>query len=291
VNASIEPRQPDELDLRRSLRLILKSWRLLLMFCLAAVIAAVAINLFQPLEYSASAALRIPGYALKTTVGDDLLLSEEVQKAVLGTAGVGADVLRRTVISSDKKNSTLYVITVTAPSSRQAVLEADAWADEGVKWIRQQLITSNRAWLNKSKADLESSELDLLHFLDSHGLADYSILDLRAYEGMIDPSVYGSESGREPLSLPSATRSELRKLLRAQSNAASVYTNALDSFVQVQSQLQTNSPSVLSHGRISSSPNRSLAATLLKTSLSALVISLLAGVGFVLFREWWKAAP
>jgi hypothetical protein len=277
----------DELDIRMYLERLIPHWPFLLGVSLASAIVTVAINILLPPVYEATAVLTIPVYATNDVYAANLLLSDGIYQSVLANHDVGADILDRLKIKADNKDEATYRITVQAPTASQAVLEADAWAEESIKWVRQRLISADRSWMNKTRSDLESAETDLLQFLDSHGLEGYSILELRYYEGMYAPDVFPA-TAEEPLTLPSAVRLELRKLLRTQSNAASAYADALNRYQEHLLALQTNSPAVVNSPQTPEEPVRPQALQVLKSSALALVLGFMAGIVLVLLLTWWK---
>jgi capsular polysaccharide biosynthesis protein len=278
----------DDLDLRIYLKRITPQWPFLLFISLASAVITAAVNLLLPPVYEATAVLTIPAYATNDAYAANLLLSDGIYQAVLAKQGVGADILDRVKIKADNRDEATYRITVQAPTASQAALEANAWAEESIKWVKQRLISVDRAWMNKTKSDLESAESDLLQFLDSHGLNAYSILELRYYEGMYAPDVFPASAGEGPLALHSAVRLELRKLLRAQSNAASAYADALDRYQKHQLALQTDSPGIVNRAETTEEPIRPQILPVAKSSLIALVLGFLAGIILILFRAWWK---
>jgi hypothetical protein len=278
----------DELDLRIYLKRLIPHWPFLLFVSLASAVVTAAVDLLMPPVYEATAVLTIPVYATNDIYTANLLLSDGIYQAVLAKQGVGADIQDRLKIRADNKDEATYRIIVQATTASQAALEANAWAEESIKWVKQRLISVDRAWMNKTRSDLESAESDLYQFLDSHGLNAYSILELRYYEGMYAPDVFTPAAAEEPLALHSTVRLELRKLLRAQSNASSAYADALDRFQKHQLALQTNSPSIVNRAETPEEPVRPQILSIAKSSLIALVVGFLAGIIIILFLAWWK---
>jgi uncharacterized protein involved in exopolysaccharide biosynthesis len=278
----------DDLDLRIYLKKIIHHWPFLLFLSLAAAILTVAINFILPPVYEATAVLVIPQYATNDVYSANLLQSDAVYKAVLAQPNIGAEILDRITITADQEDKVTYSITVQASNPSQAVLETNTWAEEGIKWIKQRLINSDRAWVNKTKEGMESADRDLLQFLDANGLNAYSVIDLRFYEGTYSPDEYTPVELQEPLALKASVRIELRNLLRAQSNAAGIYADALDRYNRHQMQLQVNSPVIIRHAQNPDEPVRPQLPSVLKNALLALVLALAAGIVIILAGDWWK---
>src|SRR4030042_3877386 len=83
---------------------------------------------------------------------------------------------------------------------------------------------------------------------------------------------------QEPLALNASVRVEFRKLLRAQSNAATAYSDARDRFDAHQLNLQTNSPIIVNHALPPEEPIRPQVLSVVKNAAIAMVLALMAGI-------------
>jgi hypothetical protein len=278
----------DDLNLRFYLEKFSRQWAILAAFCLAAVIPTAVISWLNPPEYSATVVVTIPAYATGEIYAANLLQNDDIIEAVQAVSGMAPNVIRRITITPDVKDKITFRITDRARSAEQAAREANAWADEGIKWIRQNLLNNDRTWLKKSQDALNSADDKLLKFLDAHELNQYSLIDLRVYEGMIAASDVASAFGAEPIALNAPVREELRGLLRDQANAAGNYSDAMDKFNKQQLQIQTNSPLILNRAQPPLRPINPQPMQTIKYSALALFFGLLAGILFLLMAEWWK---
>ncbi|MBN1439869.1 MAG: hypothetical protein JW929_10710 [Anaerolineales bacterium] len=278
----------DTLDLRVYVGRIIHRWPFLLFLSLATAIITFVGSYLLPPVYEATAVLTIPGYATNEVYSANLLMSESIHKAVLTKPDIGADILDRITITADKDDKVTYSITVKANNPSQAVLEANTWAEEGIKWIKQKLQNSERAWMNRTKAELEATELELLQFLEVNGLSEYSLIDIRFFEGTYSPNEYVPVVFPEPLDLNASDRAELRILMRAQSNAAEMYAEALDRYSRHQMQLQVNGPMIINHAQIPDEAASPQFLSVMKNAALALVLTSAIGIFIILLWGWWK---
>jgi hypothetical protein len=278
----------DDLDLRKHLQRIFNSWRFLVPVMFVAALVTAGVELFLPPVYTASAVVVVPAYATNGIDPTDYLKSEDIRDAVLAKPGIRADIVSRLNIAADRQSESIFRITVTDSDPDRAALGANTWAEEGIKWVKQKLLSADRSWLNKTEDDLTEADRKLLLFLESNGLNVYSIIDLRIYEGMYSAGDFTPASAEEPLVLRLSVRRQLRSLLRAQSNASQTYNDAQERYRQHQLMLQTNSPTILINATPASAPVRPRILSVLRDAGLAAVLGLLAGVILVLAWDWWK---
>lgn len=277
----------DDLHLHAYLSILFRYWPVLLIFVLAAGIPAAVISATGRPVYEATAVVALPGYCTGDAYSKHFLLFDGIRDAVELNPDIPPGVDKRITVTTIERDRYLYRITGSAPSAEQAALEANTWADETIKWYRQKLLSSSRAWLNKVQADLIAEDQKLLDFLQTHGLDGYSLVDLRMYEGLTGPSDFDYPSSGEPLQLSPTLRQELRALLRSQSFAAGKYSDAVQTYTQLQLQLQTDSPAVLNLAQPPNHPLESPVAQTAKNAALAAALGLIVGILAVLFREWW----
>ncbi len=267
---------------------ISRSWLILAFFCLAAVVPTAIISLLTTPQYKATAVVSIPAYLLGDAPITDLLQNDDIIQTIKAEQGMAPDVAKQISITSDKWGKSIFQINARARRADQAAAEANAWADASIQWLEQNFLNPNRVWLKKTQNDLNDADAKLLEFLEAHDLNQYSLIDIRIYEGMLAPTDFNYPSGGVPLELNPSVREPLRGLLRTQSNAAANYSDALDSYNKHQLQLQINGPAVLNRAQppAYSAPRQPQQA--LKYSAFALLIGLVAGILVILVAGWWK---
>ncbi len=222
-----------DVNLRGFLARIIHRWPFFGALCLLAVVPTVILTLLTHPVYEATAVLSIPSYATNDTYSANILLNDNIIKAVGSKPGMASDILTHIIINADNKDKTTYRITVQADSGAQAALEANTWAEQGIRWISQNLLGQDRPWANKTRTDLKNADQKLLDFLEAQNLTQYSLIDLRIYEGLYSPGDFSSYTPPlEPLDLSSDTHLELGNLLRDELNAANNYADAVKSAQQ-----------------------------------------------------------
>jgi uncharacterized protein involved in exopolysaccharide biosynthesis len=290
LNTIEKTSRDEDIQLRKYLEQILARWPFLLILTLAAAILALVINMLIPPVYSATAVISIPAYINGNASNVNLLQSDDILSAVKEKPGIPNDILDHLTIAADDQDRTTLRITVEANTGEQAALEANTWAEEGIKWLKQNYLNPNRQWVTKTKADLESADRALLDFLKVHNLDQYTLIDIRIYEGMYSPDSSELAGAPSPLELSSEVRLQLRSLLRAQGNAAGLYSDALDNYNKRQLQIQSNGPAVLQRAIVPDKPPQHQTLTLIKYMVLAAAMGLLAGIVFVLIWDWWRSS-
>jgi hypothetical protein len=215
-------------------------------------------------------------------------MSDGILEAVQARPGIAPDVDSRVELTVERDQLTCR-ITARAPEGDQAALEANAWAEESIKWIRQSIGSADRSWLKKTRDDLTQADRALLEFLDRQGLGGYSLIDLRYYEGMISPNDFNYIPAAVGPNLGVSVREELRQLLRDQANAANLFSDAQDRYNKHQLQLQTNSPEILSSAQPPNHPIHPQPMFTFRNTALAAFFGAIAGMLFILAQEWWKA--
>jgi len=278
----------DDLDLRYPVKKILGRWWILLAFALAAAAPAAIVSLLIQPEYEATAVLAIPSYITGDSIYSTVLMNDEIHQAVLAQAGVSSGVAGRITVAGNPKDRLIYRVTGLSSDPKQAALEANAWAEECINWIRQEYLEFERTWMEKTRNDMDEAERQLLDFIAAHGLSEYSMNDLLFYEGIISPSMYDYPSTGEPLNLSAAVRQELRTLLRNLSDAESAYAAARKTFTEHQTQFQSDSPAVTNRARTPERPIHPQPAYALTNAALAALAGIIAGILFILVADWWK---
>jgi len=291
----------DEIDLREIVLTLLKGWKTILLMTVLVGGAAFVYSKFQTPVYEASAQVLVdPSIYPSTTTTTTLLLNETVRQKTAEIMDVSINALPETnpmvlknqgslysmTVEAESTDKTLFTISVQAPSAREAMQIANAWAEAGLADIEEKALLplAVEAETQSAQADADRALVD---YLKKNNLDQLTWSDLEILTGIGLAGNVLTPSTPDWPQISSEQRLSIAALMQAKLDADVAYEQARNQSIQVRAAFAVKPPAVFNYAIAPENPVSP--KTLMNTALG-LVLGGMLGVFWVFAVAWWRGS-
>ena len=303
-----EPYYDDEIDLQEIIKTIFKGWKVILLLTIFTGAIAFGISKGQTPLYEASAQVlnnlgTFPFTTITpstTTTTTTILMSESVRQRAAEILEVSVvtlplanqmsvngspNGLRSITINAYQTDKTLQTIIVQAPSAREAMEIANAWAEASVEILIEKALLM-LAYEEQTRTVQVETNRALVDYLKKNNFLHLTWTDLEILTGIGFERNVITMSLRDWSEISSEQRLRIAVLMMAKIDADAAYEYAHNQAIQVQSAMAINPPFVFNYAETPAVPVSP--KTLMNTALG-IALGLLLGIFSVYFADWWQS--